>query len=77
VVRIEGTLPFFFENKIGLKLGNSLSPVEIEIETNIIQSSIAKRDIQSIQMVPSCIKIGKEQLYILAHADVTVLIGKN
>jgi hypothetical protein len=41
---MEGTLPFFFENKIGLKQGNSLSPIEIEIETNIIQCSIAKSD---------------------------------
>jgi len=33
--------------------------------------------IQSIKMVPNCIKIGKEQLNILAYADDTVLIGKN
>jgi hypothetical protein len=32
--------------------------------------------IQSIQIVPSGIKIGKEQLNILAYAD-DVLIGKN
>ena len=28
-------------------------------------------------MVPSCIKIGKEQLSVLAHADDIALIGKN
>jgi hypothetical protein len=33
--------------------------------------------IQSIKMVPSSIKIGKEQLNILAYADDTALIGKN
>ena len=33
--------------------------------------------IQSIKMVPSGIKIGKEQLNILAYADDIALIGKN
>jgi len=33
--------------------------------------------IQSIKMVPSGIKIGKEQLNVLAYADGIVLIGKN
>ena len=33
--------------------------------------------IQSIKMVPSDIKIGKEQLNILAYADDIALIGKN
>jgi hypothetical protein len=33
--------------------------------------------IQSMQMVPSGIKIGKEQLSILPYADDIVLIGKN
>ena len=42
--------------------------------TNIIQFSIT---IQSIKMVPSGIKIGKEQLNVLAYADDIVLIGKN
>jgi hypothetical protein len=32
--------------------------------------------IQSIKMVPSGIKVGKEQLNILAYADGIVLIGK-
>jgi len=32
---------------------------------------------QSIKMVPSGIKIGKEQLNILAYADDTALNGKN
>ena len=33
--------------------------------------------IQSIKMVPSGIKIGKEQLNVLAYEDDIVLIGKN
>jgi len=33
--------------------------------------------IQSIKMVPSGIKIGKEQLNVLVYADNIVLIGKN
>jgi len=33
--------------------------------------------IQSIKMVPSGIKIGKEQLNVLAYADDIVLIGKS
>jgi len=33
--------------------------------------------IQSIKMVPSGIKIGKEQLNVLAYADDIALIGKN
>jgi len=33
--------------------------------------------IQSIKMVPSGIKIGKEQLNILSYADDIALIGKN
>jgi len=33
--------------------------------------------IQSIKMVPNGMKIGKEQLNILAHADDTALTGKN
>jgi len=44
--------------------------------TIIIQFSITKV-IQSIKMVPDGIKIGKEQLNILAYADDIVLIGKN
>ena len=33
--------------------------------------------IQSIKMIPSGIKIGKEQLNVLAYADGIVLTGKN
>jgi hypothetical protein len=36
-----------------------------------------QKGIQSIKMVPSGIKIGKEQLYIHAYADNIALIGKN
>jgi len=33
--------------------------------------------IQNIKMIPSGIKIGKEQLNVLAYADDIVLIAKN
>jgi len=36
-----------------------------------------QKAIQSIKTVPSGIKIGKEQLNILAYADDIALIGKN
>ena len=44
--------------------------------TNIIKFSITKA-IQIIKMVPCGIKIGKEQLNVLAYADDVVLIRKN
>jgi hypothetical protein len=50
-VRIEGTLSSFFENKTGLKQGDYLSPV--------LFNSALQKVIQSIQMVPSSIKVGK------------------
>ena len=68
-VRIKGTLSFFFENKTGLKQGDSLSPILFNLASQKV--------IQSIKMVPSGIKIGKEQLNVLAYADDIVLIGKN
>jgi len=43
---------------------------------NIIQFSIKKSDTM-YKKVPSGIKIGKEQMNILAYADDIVLIGKN
>jgi hypothetical protein len=58
-VRIEGTLPPFFENKTGLKQGDSLSPILFNLALQKV--------IQSIKMVPSGIEIGKEQLYIYWH----------
>jgi len=69
VVRIEGTLSSFFENKTGLKQGNPLSPILFNLALQKV--------IQSIKMVPSGIKIGKEQLNILAYADDIAFIGKN
>ena len=69
VVRIEGTLSFLFENKTGLKQGDSLSPILFILALQKVT--------QSIKMVPSSIKIGKEQLNILAYADGIVLFGKN
>ena len=36
-----------------------------------------QKAIQSIKMVPSGIKIGREQLNVLAYADYIVLIGEN
>jgi len=69
VVRIEGALSYLFENKTGLKKGDPLSP--------ILFSLALQKVIQSIKMVPSGIKIGKEQLNVLAYADDIALIGKN
>jgi hypothetical protein len=68
-VRIEGTLSSFFENKTGLKQGDPLSPILFNLALQKV--------IQGIKMVPSGIKIGKEQLNILAYADNIALIGKN
>jgi len=68
-VRIEGTLSSFFENKTGLKQGDTLSPILFNLSL--------RKVIQSIKMVPSGIKIGEEQLNVLAYAGDIVLIGKN
>ena len=68
-VRIEGTMSSFFENKTGLKQGDPLSPILFNLALQKV--------IQSIKMVPSGIKIGKEQMNILAYADHIALIGKN
>jgi hypothetical protein len=69
VVRIQGTLSSFFENKTGLKQGDPSSPILFNLALQKV--------IQSIKMVPSGIKIGKEQLNILATAEGNPLIGKN
>ena len=55
-VRIDGTLPSFFENKTGLKQGDPLSPILFNLALQKV--------IQSVQKVPSGIKIGKEKQYI-------------
>jgi hypothetical protein len=60
-VRIEATLSSFFENKSGMKQTDTLSPILFNLALQKV--------IQSKQMVPSGIKIGKEQLNILAYAD--------
>ena len=62
-------MPSFFENKSGLKQGASLSPILFNLALQKV--------IQSIKMVPSGTKIGKEQLNVLAYADDTALIWKN
>jgi len=76
VVRIEGTwssffflfLLFFKYIYIGLKQGDPLLPTLFNLALQKV--------IQSIKMVPSGIKIHKEQLNILAYADDIALIGK-
>jgi hypothetical protein len=68
-VRIEGTLSSLFENKTGLKQGDPLSPMLFNLTLHKV--------IQSIKMVPSGVKIGKEHLNILAYADDIALIGRN
>jgi hypothetical protein len=65
VVRIEGILSSFFENKTGLKQGDSLSPILFNLAL--------QKGIKNIKMVPSGMKIGKEQLNILAYADAILL----
>jgi len=52
-----------------LKKGDPLSPLLFNLALQKV--------IQSIKMVPSGIKIGKEQLNVLAYADDIALIGKN
>jgi len=51
-----------------MKQGDPLSPILFNLELQKV--------IQSIKMVPSGIKIGKEQLSVLAYADDIALIGK-
>jgi len=62
-------LSSFIENKTGFKEGDPLS--------SILFNLALQKVIQSIKIVPSGIKIGKEQLNILAYADDIALIGKN
>ena len=62
-------MPSFFENKTGLKQGAPLSLILFNLALQKV--------IQSIKMVPSGVRIGKEQLNILAYADDIALIGKN
>jgi hypothetical protein len=57
VVRIEGTLSYFFENKTGLKKGDPLPPISF--------NSALQKVIQSIKRVRSGIKIDKNNcIYI-------------
>jgi len=62
-------LSSFFENKTGLKQGDPLPPILFNLALQKV--------IQSIKIIPSGIKIGKEQLNVLAYADDIALIGKN
>jgi len=65
-VRIARTLPSFFENETGFKKGDPLSPILFNLALQKV--------IQNIKIVPSGIKIGKEQLNVLAYADYITLI---
>jgi hypothetical protein len=58
-----------FESKAGLKQGDALSPILFNLALQKV--------IQSIKMVPTGIKIGKEQLNVLAYADDIALIGES
>jgi len=62
---MEGTLSSFLK----IKQGDPLSPI-------LLFNLALQKVIQSIKMVPSDIKIGKEQLTVLAYADDIELIGK-
>jgi hypothetical protein len=55
-VRIEGTLSSFFENRTGLKEGDPLLP--------IILNLALRKVVQSKKWFLSGIKIGKEQLNV-------------
>ena len=59
----------FFANKTGLKAGDPLSPLLFNLALQKV--------IQSIKIFPTGIKIGKEQLNILAYVDDIALIRKN
>jgi hypothetical protein len=69
-VRIEETLSFFFENKTGLKQGDTPSPILFNLALQNVT--------ESIKIVPNGIKFGKEQLIVFAYAYaiVQVLIPK-
>ena len=62
-------MSYFFGNKTVLKQADPLSPILFNLALQKV--------IQSIKMVPSGIKIGKEQLNVLAFAGDIALIGKN
>jgi hypothetical protein len=69
VVRIDGTVSSFIENKTGLKQGDTLSPILFNLALQEVM--------QSIKLVSSGIKSGKGQMDISAYADDIALIGKN
>ena len=66
-VRVEGTLSSFFENKTGLKQGDRLPPILFNLAFQKVM--------QNIKLVPSGIKIGKEQWNVLTYADDIALIA--
>jgi hypothetical protein len=62
-------LSSFFENKTGLKQDDPLSPILFNLALQKV--------IQSIKMVPSSIKIVREQLNVLTYEDDIAFIKKN
>jgi len=62
------TVILLFLNKTRLKQEVSLSPILFNLSLQKV--------IQSIKMVPTGIKIGKQQLNVLAYGDDNVLLEK-
>jgi len=67
----------WFRNELSSLAEVSLYLLQGDPSSAVLFNLALQKVIQSIKMVPSDIKIGKEQLNILAYADDIALIGKN